>query len=165
MERDIYEAGLVGVLKDIHDQIDDAVFKAYGWPADLTEEEILEKLVALNHERAAEEARGHVRWLRPEFQNPTGQTAAKAQQSEIILPEAAKAAAGAALPADDADRARALRGVLAAADNPLSAEEVAGAFKGKATAAKLKKVTAMLSILEAVGQAETTEDGRWFAGG
>ena len=26
--------------------------------------------MALNHERAAEEARGLVRWLRPEFQNP-----------------------------------------------------------------------------------------------
>ena len=30
-------------------------------------------LVALNHERAEEERRGIVRWLRPDFQNPTGQ--------------------------------------------------------------------------------------------
>ena len=33
-ERDIHEAGLVSVLKDIHDDIDRAVFEAYGW-ADL----------------------------------------------------------------------------------------------------------------------------------
>ena len=30
---------------------------AYGWPADLTDEQILEKLLALNLERAAEEAK------------------------------------------------------------------------------------------------------------
>jgi hypothetical protein len=33
------------------------VAAAYGWPADLTDEEILEKLLALNLERAAEEAK------------------------------------------------------------------------------------------------------------
>ena len=36
------------------------------------EEAILHRLVALNAERAAEERRGLVRWLRPEFQNPAG---------------------------------------------------------------------------------------------
>lgn len=30
-ERNVYEAGLVGVLKEIHDEIDRAVFRAYGW--------------------------------------------------------------------------------------------------------------------------------------
>ena len=34
-EKDIHEAGLVSVLKDIHDDIDRAVFEAYGW-ADLS---------------------------------------------------------------------------------------------------------------------------------
>ncbi|MEQ8403593.1 MAG: hypothetical protein RKE49_00750 [Oceanicaulis sp.] len=163
-ERDIYEAGLVGVLKDIHDQIDAAVFEAYGWPADLSEDAILERLVALNHERAEEEARGHVRWLRPEFQNPTGAETVKASQSEIVLPEAAKAAADMALPKDDAQRARAVRAVLAASPKPLEAEAVSAAFKGKGKK-KGEQVEAMLAILEAVGQAERTADGRWFAGG
>ena len=36
---------------------------------------ILERLVALNAERAAEEARGHIRWLRPEFQDPARRAA------------------------------------------------------------------------------------------
>jgi hypothetical protein len=31
----------------------------------------LTRLVALNHERAAEEKRGIIRWLRPDYQNPT----------------------------------------------------------------------------------------------
>ena len=91
-EKDIHEAGLVSVLKDIHDDIDRAVFEAYGW-ADLipalvgkpgatmpsphktpeqeeAEEELLTRLVALNQERAAEERRGTVRWLRPDYQKP-----------------------------------------------------------------------------------------------
>jgi hypothetical protein len=42
------------------------------WPVDLADEEILERLVALNHEWADEKRRGLVRWLRPEFQNPDG---------------------------------------------------------------------------------------------
>ncbi len=69
-EKDIHEAGLVYVLKDIHDDIDRAVFEAYGW-ADLipalvgkpgatmpsshktpeqeeAEEKLLTRLVALN---------------------------------------------------------------------------------------------------------------------
>jgi len=40
-----------------HQKLDAAVAAAYGWPSDLSEEAILEKLLALNLERAAEEAR------------------------------------------------------------------------------------------------------------
>ena len=41
----------------------------------MSDVEILERLVSLNAERAAEEARGVIRWLRPEFQKPEGQQA------------------------------------------------------------------------------------------
>lgn len=34
--------------------------------------ELCDVLVALNHERAAEEKRGLIRWLRPDFQNKGG---------------------------------------------------------------------------------------------
>ena len=71
-EKKIHDEGLVSVLKKIHDDLDAAVFEAYGWPVTLSDEEILERLVALNHERADEEKRGLVRWLRPEFQNRAG---------------------------------------------------------------------------------------------
>ena len=40
-----------------HKKLDAAVAAAYGFPADLTDEQILERLLALNLERAAEEAR------------------------------------------------------------------------------------------------------------
>ena len=63
-DREIYDQGLVGILNDLHDQIDAAVAEAYGWPVDLPDAEILHRLVDLNHARAAEEARGLVRWPR-----------------------------------------------------------------------------------------------------
>ena len=40
-------------LANLHDRLDEAVADAYGWPADLSDEEILEGLLALNLERAA----------------------------------------------------------------------------------------------------------------
>ena len=40
-----------------HKKLDAAVAAAYGWPADLSDEQILEKLLALNLERAAKEAK------------------------------------------------------------------------------------------------------------
>ena len=40
-------------LDHLHQRLDEAVAAAYGWPADLSDEEILERLFALNQERAA----------------------------------------------------------------------------------------------------------------
>jgi hypothetical protein len=67
-EREVHDRGLVGVLHELHNRLDRAVFAAYGWPTNLSEDDLLSRLVALNHERAEEEWRGKVRWLRPEFQ-------------------------------------------------------------------------------------------------
>jgi hypothetical protein len=41
-----------------HGALDEAVFAAYGWPTDLSREEILARLLALNHERASTQADG-----------------------------------------------------------------------------------------------------------
>jgi hypothetical protein len=48
------------------------------------EQELLKRLVALNHERATEEKRGLIRWLRPEYQAPEA-VAPKPEQKEIDL--------------------------------------------------------------------------------
>lgn len=40
-------------LDNAHRDLDAAVAKAYGWPADLSDEQILERLFKLNQERAA----------------------------------------------------------------------------------------------------------------
>src|SRR3546814_13775867 len=92
-EKDVYEAGLVGVLRQIHADLDAAVAEAYGWPADLADEEILERLVALNHARAAEERAGRVRWLRPALQAPMEAGAARRPQqwdAELVAAQARK---------------------------------------------------------------------------
>jgi hypothetical protein len=39
-------------LTNAHRVLDEAVFTAYGWPSDLPKQEILARLLALNHERA-----------------------------------------------------------------------------------------------------------------
>lgn len=56
---------LVGVLRELHDELDAAVLTAYGLRANATTDDILTRLVQLNTQRAAEEAQGRVRWLRP----------------------------------------------------------------------------------------------------
>jgi hypothetical protein len=48
-------------LADLHRALDEAVFAAYGWDPAIGDEELLERLLALNLERAEEEAGGIVR--------------------------------------------------------------------------------------------------------
>ncbi|MEG4229863.1 class I SAM-dependent DNA methyltransferase [Microcoleus sp. N9_B2] len=64
------QKALVSTLKQIHDELDRAVFAAYGWESTLTDDQILENLVTLNAQRAEEERNGHIRWLRPDYQSP-----------------------------------------------------------------------------------------------
>jgi type II restriction/modification system DNA methylase subunit YeeA len=47
------EKGECAWVDNAHRALDEAVFAAYGWPSGLTKEEILSRLLALNHERAA----------------------------------------------------------------------------------------------------------------
>lgn len=63
------------IINRLHEQIDQAVADAYGWgkewqTGELGPSEIVARLVALNHERAAEEEKGIIRWLRPDYQEP-----------------------------------------------------------------------------------------------
>jgi hypothetical protein len=64
------QKALVSTLKQIHDELDTAVFAAYGWETTITDDQILENLVTLNAQRAEEERNGHIRWLRPDYQSP-----------------------------------------------------------------------------------------------
>lgn len=129
----VRDDGLVLVLKDYHDEIDAAVAQAYGWPVDLSEQEVLARLVALNRERAAEEARGHVRWLRPDYQIPRFGSAQERQQqieADLGLPAAPAAAKQRpAFPAGAVEQTGAVMAALAAASSPLSALDVALTFR------------------------------------
>ena len=69
-EEAIKTKGLVLIVRELHDKLDSLVAQAYGWPESLSDEEILARLVKLNAERAGEEKRGLIRWLRPDYQRP-----------------------------------------------------------------------------------------------
>lgn len=157
-EKDFYDAGLIGVLKQIHDDLDAAVAEVYGWPADLTDEEILERLVALNHERATEERAGKVRWLRPDFQAPKEPVAAKpAEQLEADLAAAEGKAKKPSLPRQLPEQVAAIRAMLAEADDILSPGELAQRFSQGRRAEK--RVRDVLRTLTMLGQAERINGG------
>ena len=185
-EKDIHEAGLVSVLKDIHDDIDRAVFEAYGW-ADLVpalvgkpgatmpsphktpeqeeaEEELLTRLVTLNQERAAEERRGTVRWLRPDYQKPRlghkVKTPEDVEQVEAQLVVPAPAEGKPAWPKDEMDRIRVVREMLGRAPTPLAPAALGVAFRGKNTARRTKGVERALQTLVAAGVAQQGTDGQ-----
>ncbi|CAE7866486.1 yeeA [Symbiodinium microadriaticum] len=111
-DKEVYDQGLIGILKDLHDQIDAAVAEAYGWSADLSDDDILVRLVALNKERAEEEAHGHIRWLRPEYQNPSGE-AAEARDGQLEIETKATVAEKAPWPKALPDQIAAVREALA----------------------------------------------------
>ena len=152
-EQVIHEKGLVSILKKLHDDLDAAVFEAYGWPPDLTDEQILEKLVALNAERAEEEKRGLVRWLRPDFQNPTGTqaatqtTIAEAEISETSEEAEPSPAAAKAWPKKLPEQLAAVRELLGGSASLWTAREVAATFTG----AKPDDVAPILESLASLG--------------
>lgn len=153
-DREIYDAGLVGVLKQIHEDIDRATAAAYGWPGDLSDEAILERLVALNRERAAEERDGHIRWLRPGFQAPEA-TRPKKQQLEADLAAGEDSRKKPALPRGLPDQVAAVRAMLAEAETAVDAAALARQFsQGSRARGKVEDVLKTLTIL---GQAEVAE--------
>ncbi|MBK9351096.1 MAG: class I SAM-dependent DNA methyltransferase [Sulfuritalea sp.] len=181
-EKLIHEKGLVAVLKSLHDELDAAVLAAYGW-SDLaaagwhdpsTDEQILERLVALNAERIAEEAAGTIRWLRPAFQAPGSAQAAiglepgGAGQSSVgkfvsdgatrpPVPAPAPTAAinwPATLPEQLATLAATLN------STPQTEGQLAARFTGKGR--WKSRLPDILAALEALGRARRLDDGRWL---
>lgn len=74
-QADEVRAARAVIVDQLHRQIDAAVAEAYGWGDDwtngaLSPAEIVARLVALNHQRAAGEKSGTIRWLRPDYQIP-----------------------------------------------------------------------------------------------
>lgn len=169
-EKAVHEMGLVSVLKSFHDELDAAVLEAYGWCDAPSDETILERLVALNAERAAEEANGQVRWLRPAFQHP------EAVQAEMGLSrpthsEAAKEGGTSPSPPRTEpprqpwpntlpEQVAAVARVLAEARAPLAEADLAARFAGKGP--WKKRLPQLLDTLVALGRARVLEDGRWM---
>jgi hypothetical protein len=160
-DRRIFDDGLVLILKELHDRLDAAVAEGYGWSADLGDEEILARLVALNKECAAEEARGRVRWLRPEYQIPLfGEPEEKKEQIEAEFIVAEEKAKKPSFPADDMGQTAVVMAALADSAAPLSSAALATRFK---QGRKVEpKISAVLSSLSRMGIIATSDAGNGF---
>jgi hypothetical protein len=178
-ERDIYEAGLVAVLKDLHDDIDRTVLEAYGWSdlivplvgkpggtapspyksaeQEAAESELLFRLVSLNQARTDDEMRGVVHWLRPEYQIPRMSKKIKrpsAEQIEADMPMI-EAAGKPDWPSDGLEQIRAMRDLLVKAATPVEALQASKAFAGRSTPKRTERVAQVLETLASTGAART----------
>ncbi|WP_241525025.1 class I SAM-dependent DNA methyltransferase [Simplicispira metamorpha] len=182
-EKAIHSAGLVGVLRELHDELDAAVLAAYGW-ADLAADmasapatethtsavaQLLLRLVQLNTQRAAEEAQGRVRWLRPAFQNPqkslsktellaldTQAPGANLDDEKLLSKtEQSKPTQQTPWPAQLPEQVRAVAAVLAASPVPLSLSAIEAHFKGRGP--WKKSLPTLLQTLEALGRAQCVQ--------
>ncbi|WP_342633269.1 type IIL restriction-modification enzyme MmeI [Phyllobacterium leguminum] len=163
-ERRIFDDGLVLILKELHEKLDSAVAEAYNLPVDLPEEEVLTRLVALNKERAKEEKRGFVRWLRPDYQIPRfGSDKEKAEQLEADFDGAVTSTGSSqkpAFPKDERDQTFAVHQALLVAEGALEPGMIAAQFKQGRRC--LPVVSAVLASLFRMGLVSTV-DGKSFA--
>lgn len=158
-EKTLHTQGLVGVLRELHDELDVAVLTAYGLSASASTDAILAHLVQLNTQRAREEAQGHIRWLRPSFQNPQKSLA---KQELVTLDTSAieadlveqkplsKEKQAQPWPATLPEQVRAVADVVAASPVPLGMEALAAHFKGRGP--WKKGLPTLLHTLEALGR-------------
>lgn len=162
-DADVRDRGLILILGEHHDAIDAAVAAAYGWPVDAGVEEVLFRLIALNRERRGEEARGEVRWLRPDYQRPRfgkgGDMGEQVEAAELLsLPTAA--AGRPVFPIQPVERVAAVLAILAKGGVPLDAEAIALQFRqGLRVRPAIRTV---LVSLARVGEVSTADGGTRF---
>lgn len=124
--------------------------------AEAIEQEILSRLVALNHERAAEEKRGLVRWLRPDYQAPgqvSGSESQVSRESPLPLEDAELETPNLkpetqAWPAELPAQVAAVRRLLPA--HGAEAETLSACF-GRKNQKRTDQITAILATLRALG--------------
>lgn len=155
------------MLKSLYDELDAAVLDAYGRHDNPSDETILERLVALNAERVAEEAHGNIRWLRPEFQAPKSEQTVMAgmevsrpticdSHEEVGTPPSPPAPKGKSpWPQTLPDQMAALAAALNA--SPQSEADLANHFSGKG-----KWKARLPELLATLGRARLLDDGRWM---
>jgi hypothetical protein len=165
-DESIKTKGLVLILHELHDKLDGFVAQAYGWPENLSDDQILERLVALNAERAAEEKRGLIRSLRPDYQRVRAGMpvepawAATEEQLEAPLIVEAGKTQKPAFPTSDLERTGIVFATLMGASKPLDASSLAKTFR---QGAKVEPAIArVLASVARLGHVHT-RDGKTFA--
>lgn len=159
-ERVIHEIAACGVLRDLHDELDQLVAEAYGWLWPMKKEVILERLVALHDERVDDEKRGIVRWLRPDYQNPRFAPAAPVPALQLETASVAPAPVSAEArpwPATAVEQLAALGALVA--QRPVTPDDVVANFTG----ARRDLVTRHLETLALMGEVTTDATGRYHA--
>lgn len=162
--RDTFEKGIVLVLKEMHDELDEAVAKAYGLTASATDEEILAHLVTLNKRRAAEERHGEVRWPRPDYQilllgTPKDRAALDLAGAATGQDEATTGKPS--FPTDEVAQTAAVMAMLSESGIPINAPAIASRFKqGKRVEAK---VSSTLAAVARMGFIVQSADGSGFS--
>jgi hypothetical protein len=152
-----FQCGSVLGLADLHAEIDRLTLEAYGLPADAGNEAILAHLVALNAKRAAEEAHGDIKWLRPDYQiSRFAPRRVAGRETGQLIEEAHVTADRIKWPADDRSRLMMIRGALAEAAAPQPVEAIASRFKGRGVG---PEVSRLLSTLERDGQVRRSSAG------
>jgi hypothetical protein len=135
-----------------------------------SDEEILQRLVAFNAERAAEEQRGLIRWLRPEFQcrEPAGVQQQLAISEEVkekgevaVQGKEKKDTAAKKLPwpKSQAERTKAIQTLLAKQTQPITPEQLARRFQR----AREDSVAVILEALASLGLARKVRGGAYRA--
>jgi hypothetical protein len=120
-----------------------------------------ESLVALNHQRADEERRGLIRWLRREFQNPDGRTQQAMPVEAAGTPEKAKQAEPQKRPWPKSlsAQAAAVQTALAELAAPTDEVEIAKRY----TDANKDRIAELFETLSPLGKARQLDDGRYVA--
>ncbi|ABM40235.1 class I SAM-dependent DNA methyltransferase [Polaromonas naphthalenivorans] len=169
-DKTLHEHGLVGVLRSLHDELDAAVLASYGWsdlyPFTAAPDALLARLVALNAQRTAEEAKGTVRWLRPAFQAPS-----QGQQAAIAMPEQAaltakgkkakslKASAAQPWPASMPEQVKAVADVLAQTGTAMDLDAIAAHFSSRGR--WRERLPSILETLVVLGRVHAQSASLW----
>ncbi|MBX9463600.1 MAG: class I SAM-dependent DNA methyltransferase [Aquamicrobium sp.] len=163
-DEDVKQRGLVLILKELHETIDGLTMDAYGWPRDVTEQQVLERLVALNADRTREEAEGHVRWLRPDYQAPRFTKGVKARTGELDLADTVISIdrGKPAFPKDRQEQPLAVEAMLAASGRVMDATSIARGFRNGGRKIE-PRVAQVLLTLARYGHISALPDGRFAA--
>lgn len=157
-EQTVHEEGCVGVLDHLHQRLDRLVAQAYGWPDDLSDAQIVDRLIDLNQARAEEEALGHVRFLRPVYQAGRVKTGTSVKQAPLSLPRPREKPP---LPDEQAVLASTLLSLLRKAGRPLPPAALIDEFDGSRPRAR-RMIDRTLAVLAVAGSVQQTDAG-WFA--
>jgi hypothetical protein len=158
-KRRVHEQGCIGLIDHLHTRIDAAVMAAYGWPHDLGDEALVDRLIALNRERAGEEALGRIRYLRPDFQASRGGRGAVVETTSILpVPSGPRPD----LPRKDGEMASVLLDQLRRAGRPLQPGRLAAGFAAGSARRATLRIERILGVLAVAGSVHRTRDG-WFA--